>query len=150
MMNSDRGTALFRDWQFALALLAGPAIWLGMYVVFQPQLSLWWLDDPLKLLMVGLLYPVLEEFVFRGGVQGWLIEKPWGVRSLLGITYANGVTSAVFTSLHFFAHPPLMAAAVFVPSLLFGYFRDRYAGWLLPSMILHSLYNTGYFILFGG
>lgn len=148
-MVREEKSRLSGDWQFGLALLAGPAIWLGMYLFFQPHISLWWLNDPLKLMMVAIVWPVLEEIVFRGGLQGWLIDKPWGSPSIAGISRANVMTSLLFTSLHFINHPPLMATAVFAPSLLFGHFRDRYSGWLIPPITLHCFYNAGYFMLLG-
>ena len=52
----------------------------------------------------------------------------------------------VFTALHFVNHPPPWAAAVLLPSLLFGYFRDRH-GSVLPAIVLHVFYNAGYFLL---
>lgn len=148
MMLSDGRKSLYRDRQFVLALLLGPAIWLGLYLFYRPQPGLRWLDDAATFLMVALLWPVVEEVVFRGGLQGWLSEKPWGMSRFAGLSYANMITSVIFSSLHFIEHPPLMAAAVFGPSLIFGHFRDRYSGWLVPSMILHCFYNAGYFMLF--
>jgi membrane protease YdiL (CAAX protease family) len=60
----------------------------------------------------------------------------------------NIVTSIVFTGFHFIAHPPGWAIAVIIPSLVFGFFRDRYQH-VLPAIILHVFYNSGYFLLFG-
>ena len=55
--------------------------------------------------------------------------------------------SLVFTGLHFIYHPPLWAASVLLPSLVFGYFKDRYRTLTTP-IILHVFYNAGYFWLF--
>jgi membrane protease YdiL (CAAX protease family) len=35
---------------------------------------------------------------------------------------------------------------VFAPSLVFGYFRERY-GSIAPGAVLHVFYNAGYFLL---
>ena len=40
-------------------------------------------------------------------------------------------------------------AAVLLPSLVFGFFKDR-SGALWAPMALHVFYNSGYFWLFGG
>ena len=39
--------------------------------------------------------------------------------------------------------------SVFVPSLIFGYFRDRYRN-IVPAVLLHVFYNTGFVLLFNG
>jgi len=64
------------------------------------------------------------------------------------VTGANGLTSILFVAAHLIAHPLTMAVLVFLPSLVFGYFRDKYDGWLLPAMALHAYYNLGYFLIF--
>jgi membrane protease YdiL (CAAX protease family) len=38
---------------------------------------------------------------------------------------------------------------VFLPSLCFGFVRDRF-GSVYPSIALHAFYNHGYFLLVGG
>jgi len=100
------------------------------------------------LLMLAIIYPVLEEMVFRGALQGWMRKRSWGLRQFGPLTTANMLTSFVFTSFHFLAHPPIAAAMVFAPSLIFGYFRDRTHGLGTP-IALHCWYNTGYFLIFG-
>jgi len=94
----------------------------------------------------ALVYPVLEEIVFRGGLQEVLQRYVRG-RAIGPITVANIGTSVVFTALHFLYHAPLWAAAVFIPSLIFGYFKDSYRR-LAPPIVLHVFYNTGYYWLF--
>ena len=63
-----------------------------------------------------------------------------------GFTLANLATSVLFTALHFVSHPPLWAAGVLLPSLLYGYFRDRHDS-VYPAIALHVFYNAGYFLL---
>jgi len=122
----------------------------GLYVVYAPELQpAWVLAAPAQFFMLAAVQPVLEELVFRGLLQGWLREKGGFINAFLGVGLANVLTSVVFTALHFINHAPWMAASVFFPSLLFGYFRDRYDGWLVPSIGLHCFYNAGYFLLFG-
>ena len=60
-----------------LALLAGPACWLALYLIQQQPLIHWgWpLHNPWHYLLPVLFYPVLEEIVFRGLVQE-LVHEP--------------------------------------------------------------------------
>ncbi len=50
---------------------------------------------------------------------------------------------------HLAAQAPALAAATFCPSLVFGYFRDRYDS-IAPGAALHVFYNAGWFLLTGG
>ncbi len=98
--------------------------------------------------MLVAVYPLLEEIVFRGALQGWLRTFHWGAHGWGPLTYANMLTSFVFAGLHGWAHPPLMAALVLFPSLVFSYFRDRDNQLRIP-IGLHGFYNGGYFWLYG-
>ena len=92
-----------------------------------------------------LIYPVLEELTFRGALQGWLLSYGWGRSARLGITAANLVTTGAFVALHFLHHVPAWAASVAVPSLVFGYFRERHAS-VYPAIALHVVYNLFYLL----
>jgi hypothetical protein len=138
---------LWRDRLFLAAILAGPVTWLALYVVQQPALQWNWpLGRPWQFLLPVLVYPVLEEIVFRGLIQE-LVRDTISRRSLGPLTIANLLTSILFTGLHFIYHAPLWAALVFFPSLVFGFFKDR-THRLLAPIILHVFYNAGYFWLF--
>lgn len=134
------GSAWLRDPLFALALLAAVLYWLLRPDAVPPPHS--WLG----LAILVLLQPLLEELLFRGLLQGKLLILAWGKRRLCGLTLANLTSSALFTSLHFASHPPLWAAATLLPSLLFGFFRDRRDS-VYPAIALHVFYNAGYFLL---
>lgn len=131
------------DGHFALALLAGVLFWGGMIALGIPMTGS---TAFLTLLSVIVLQPVLEELLFRGILQGQLTRFIWGKRAWGGISLANVVVTVVFVALHFFTHPPLWAFGVLIPSLLFGYFRDRHDS-VYPAMALHVFYNAGYFLL---
>jgi len=113
-----------------------------------PSVDLTWpLRAPVPFLLSAVVYPVLEEIVFRGGVQTYLLGRPRLGRCRFGISGANVLTSLVFSLFHLVAHAPLWALAVFVPSLVFGYFRERHDS-LKSPIALHVFYNGGYFWLF--
>jgi uncharacterized protein len=140
--------SFYRDPVFLVAMLAGGGFWLGLW--------LWLPIHPITLAQVlsqaflfrAILYPVLEELLFRGYLQGQLHQRSWGQQGWGGLTLANCVTSLFFVAGHWWSHPPLWAAAVLLPSLIFGYCRDRYIN-IYPCIVLHVFYNAGYFGLTG-
>lgn len=145
--------AYFRDRRFHLAVLAGPvlcgvwwAIQPGKFLTSEQIVSFWFVK-------VTLLWPLAEEIVFRGLIQGWLSRKLAGADwpgkpespKLTGITPANVLTSLLFALAHLFQHSLAHSALVFFPSLVFGYFRDR-NGSLCPPVVLHCVYNASAFL----
>lgn len=139
---------LGRDPHFWVAHIAAVGLWLTGLAWFAPRIDpLWPLHRLEAFLLLGIAYPVVEEWIFRGVLQGYLLEYRRLRAGVGGISLANLVASLIFTSLHFISHPPLAAAAVLVPSLVFGYFRDRH-GKLIAPVWLHVFYNLGYFWLF--
>ncbi|MCO6412667.1 MAG: JDVT-CTERM system CAAX-type protease [Thiogranum sp.] len=137
----------WHDPLFFAAIAAALLYWMGLSLTTPAGSDLAWpLRAPLAFLYPALLYPVVEELVFRGIIQEQLHKRlsPWRLGPL---SHANIFTSLLFTALHFINHPPLWAAAVFFPSLVFGLFRDRSGGVTAP-IVLHVFYNSGYFWLF--
>jgi membrane protease YdiL (CAAX protease family) len=92
--------------------------------------------------LLVLIAPILEEIVFRGALQGWLINKTQGRRLLGPISWANALTSIAFASLHGLKQGGALAWLTFFPSLLFGLCRERYRT-LTPGILLHAYYNAG-------
>lgn len=138
----------FADRHFQLALLAGPLTWLLLWPWLAPQHfnPAWPWAYPQVLLLAVLIYPPLEEVVFRGWLQQTLAHHiPPQPRWCL--SPANLATSLVFALAHLWRHSPLMAASVLLPSLIFGYFRERQQS-LLSPILLHSWYNLGFVYLF--
>lgn len=135
------------DPHFLIAVLAAGIFWAGLYFMTVPDPDWFWpFQAPAAFLYPALIYPLVEEMVFRGIIQEWLHQKiPASL--FAGISSANVITSLLFTALHFINHSPLWAAAVFIPSLIFGYFKDRTGGLGAP-IALHVFYNSGYFLLF--
>ena len=89
------------DWLLEAAFIAAPIYWGLLYLVSVgagdgagPILT------TRRVLLLVLAYPVLEEIVFRGAVQGWLRRRSWGLRNKLGLTVANALTSMAFAVAH--------------------------------------------------
>lgn len=93
-------------------------------------------------LQLVIVAPVLEELLFRGVLQGRLLETTWG-RDGRFFTRANLATSACFAVFHLVSHAWAWSLAAFVPSLVFGHFRDRYRSLMWP-IVVHAFYNAGY------
>ena len=120
-----------------------------LFFILHPSIQWGWpLLTPLVFLLPVLVYPVLEEIVFRGLIQE-LVHEYLSKASLGPVSVANLLTSFLFTGVHFFYHPPLWAALVFFPSLVFGFFKDRTGG-LMGPILLHIFYNAGFLWLFSG
>lgn len=138
---------VWRDVRFWAAVGAAPTYWILLYLHETPRLDLRWpLRAPLAFALVALVYPVLEEIVFRGLIQNY--ARRLLRRELPGpVTAANLITSILFAAVHVVAKSTLAVSWVFFPSLIFGYFRDRYRALTAP-IVLHVFYNTGFFLLF--
>lgn len=93
------------------------------------------------------LAPVVEEIIFRGGLQHWLLRRCHG--QALGLSVANILTSIPFALVHLWMHPPVWALATGAPSLLFGAFYERHDRRLSAPIMLHGLANAAYFCLLG-
>ena len=136
---------LARDWQFlfviACSILTGIVFRLWLPAGYAEPIA----SDPWLIVSFLLLYPLVEEWVFRGVLQGELLKRAWGKLRGIGISNANLITSIVFVSLHLINHPPGWALAVLVPSLVLGHFRERHES-LLPPMLLHPLFNLTYLL----
>ena len=140
----ERIPPFFRDRQFLAAMGIGLLFWLALAWNGASATSF----RPVAFLSLCIAQPLFEELIFRGVLQGELLCQPWGAVARWGVSAANAVTSVAFTALHFISHPPIWALSVLIPSLLFGYFRERHQS-LYPPLALHIYYNTGYFLITG-
>jgi len=146
----ESALALARDPHLLAALAAGPLCWAALIVVNLPLGSG---VDGWALIHGVLLMPLLEEFVFRSGLQGWLLERRALARRLpsarLGISGANLIASIVFAAAHLWTQPPLWAALIFLPSLVFGHLYERRQS-IAGPVLVHAFYNAGFLMLFSG
>ena len=144
MNNQTKG--LIQDQLYVGALLVGTIASGALSYFLSPllsseQITFHWQ----QLIWLILLAPLLEELLFRGGLQRWLYQMGSLKRSLMGFSWANWVTSFLFSVIHLLSQPSWVAVGVLVPSLIFGLFRDRYRS-VIPGMGLHIGFNFGYFM----
>jgi membrane protease YdiL (CAAX protease family) len=126
------------DYKLIAALLAPLLIWPWVPV---------WNDDVVRAGLIGaaglaVSASVLEEVLFRGFLQGWLLNQARFKQSLLCFTRANWLTSLAFAAAHSWTHMLLLVPGYFAVGMVLGYFRERYNGILVP-VLLHSYYNLG-------
>jgi hypothetical protein len=136
----------WRDPLLGLALAAALPVWAAIAWRQPPEAALSGaIAAPADFLFVALALPILEEAAFRGLIQEGLHRlwrRRWGPLSA-----ANLGQAVLFSLLHLPTHPPAWAAAVFVPALVFGFFRERHDS-LASPIALHVFYNAGYFLLY--
>jgi membrane protease YdiL (CAAX protease family) len=141
--------AFLQDSTFLLLLALGPMAWFSMIAFLTSQPLPWHAIWSPGFLSVTLWQPLFEELLFRGIVQGYLLQSmPWQ-KTWFGLSTANLLTSFLFSLAHLANHSISWSLLVFVPSLCFGFVRDRF-GSIYPAIALHAFYNTGYFLLIGG
>ena len=133
---------LLKDPNFAFLLVAPLPFWVWLYATQ----GVTGITDLSLLMSLVVLYPIVEEIVFRGLIQPFLakrLHQRWSIFSL-----ANVLTSLLFVLAHFINHPPVWALAVLIPSLVFGYIQERTNNLAAP-IALHCTYNAGFFLLLG-
>lgn len=139
--------ASFQDPLIKAGFVVAPLFWFALYFISPPQGSqAWLLVAPLWYLKLALLYPILEELVFRGLVQSQIFNVLRKVK-LGPFTWANIGASVVFCGFHFLSHAPIWAGLVIIPSLYFGYLKDKYHS-LKQPILMHVFFNAGYFLIF--
>jgi membrane protease YdiL (CAAX protease family) len=133
------------DRLFTTALIIGVVIWGILWLTLMPTFTL--KNESIALILfTGVIWsPLLEEIFFRGVLQGFILKRPWGNSTILHLTKANWLTSFGFAIAHLWHQPIMWAILVFVPSLVYGFFRDRY-NHTFPSILLHAFYNGGFIL----
>ena len=132
------------DAHLALAVLGALPVWLVLAwtvgpLIFQPRGLAGWLA-------FVVLWPLIEELLFRGLLQGQLLRLSQHLgrpRRIGPITWANGLSTLAFVALHLSAQPLAWALAVALPSLVLGHLRERFAS-VWPAVGLHMFYNAGF------
>ena len=111
---ADTLTALrsaVRDPVWWILVVIGPLAWLALASI-GPGIAP--VRPAVSVLIYGVvLYPLLEELIFRGFLQARLLEIEI-MRSRLGpLSLANAITSILFAASHLISQTPLQAASVF-------------------------------------
>lgn len=132
-----------KDRLFTAALLAAFPVWALIWIKAAPTFSVANRSVILVIFITVIWHPILEEILFRGVIQGSLIKKPFGQKTIIGFTIANWSTSLLFAIAHLWYQPVAWALLVFFPSLIYGFFRDRYSS-IYPCITLHAVYNGGF------
>jgi hypothetical protein len=132
------------DFQLLLALVAPLLVWPWLPGWDRVHLQ----EGQFSAFALIVFVPIIEEVLFRGFLQGWLLQKKMFRQRLAGISRANGLTSFSFAVAHLWQHALGLIPGYFVVSLLLGHFRERYHGILVP-VLLHGYYNLG-LIYFAG
>jgi membrane protease YdiL (CAAX protease family) len=129
----------FIDPQYLVALLSGIVVvwfthhWMPVFETgHQFQVSL--------LISIVIWQPFIEELMFRGIIQSSIKARACSGDFLPGISYSNVFASLLFVILHLITTSSYWALTLFVPSVVYGYFRDRFDS-VIPSMVLHGFYN---------
>jgi uncharacterized protein len=130
------------DFQLLLALIAPLLVWpwvpAGLFSF--PE------NNIFNTVALFTLVPIVEEILFRGFLQGWLLQKIWFGKINAGISRANWFTGIAFASAHLWQHALWLMPGYFLVSLLLGHFRERYQG-IRVSILLHAYYNLGFVLV---
>ncbi len=120
-----------------------------------PLLAVWWIppwdssiysEGLAGAIVFCISVAVVEEVIFRGAVQGWLLRKASLKKGVLGLSWANWLTSALFAAAHVWQHLLSLVPGYLLVSLVLGHFRERYRGILVP-VALHAWYNLALLLL---
>lgn len=91
-------------------------------------------------LLIVIVYPFIEEIIFRGFLQSELLQKQEFRKKIANISFANLTVSCVFALCHIAVFKHSLIALVFFPSLVFGWiFENNRKLWL--CILCHGWYN---------
>jgi len=92
------------------------------------------------LLVQFFVVSIPEELFFRGFLMQLISEYTGNRKVCYFLSYANILSSVLFSAAHIFTHSLMWSMSILFPSLIFGYFREKYNS-VWPSIILHFWYN---------
>jgi membrane protease YdiL (CAAX protease family) len=99
-----------------------------------------WAVVPAHALWMLVVAPVLEEIVFRAGLQEELLRQA-RVRAVMGAVSANVLTALAFAAAHLALRPSLLAGLTVLPALLIGAVYERQRR-VAPCIALHAFFNA--------
>ena len=91
-------------------------------------------SDPWRMIVMVLMAPIVEEAVFRAGLQEWLLRR-------CRPAFANAASATAFVLAHCLLRgPSVISLAVAGPALVLGWVYGRYRS-LRLCIALHMLMN---------
>jgi membrane protease YdiL (CAAX protease family) len=94
---------------------------------------------PVALLTLLVIAPVVEEIVFRLGLQNWLAAR--SSTHIGGLSLANGLGALAFGSLHALHQGSAWMLLTAVPALVLGWVFELSGRRLTVPVLLHAWYN---------
>ncbi|MFC1236225.1 JDVT-CTERM system glutamic-type intramembrane protease [Vibrio sp. F74] len=143
--NGLRTIQAFEDKKLIVTVLLSIVIGGVFWHLLPCNLSSTWDISTTVIINMLFIYPVIEEWVFRGTIQEGLLKNKSLRKAYYGVSNANLIASCLFMGFHMIHQPLLFAVLVFIPSVVFGFFKERYSALLVP-IGLHILFN-GIFLL---
>ena len=128
-------------------MLAIP-FWLGAALLHEAGLVKFYMPEGITdWIAIGLIYPLIEEFIFRGLLMGFLSRYPILSRGRF-VTTSNIVTSIIFALCHILVSKIVVnGLLVFLPSLWLGATRERF-GSVWMCCVIHAIWNLGLLVIF--
>lgn len=137
MPSSDAAVRTPKDYGLLAAALIAP-------LPMAPWLPQWdshiYEQGIVTAMAICIAFAVIEEVMFRGVIQSWLLTRMKLRISICHLSRANIATSFLFALAHLWQHPLWLFPGYFAVSLLFGHYRERFNGIRLP-VALHAYYN---------
>lgn len=134
-----------RGYYFVLSLGLAVPVWIAAFFgVYIELIQAPPFESIATILTAVLLFPVLEELVFRGlfwDLWGFFARNKAGL--IASVAVKNCFISVCFSLLHAINYGALGAVLVFIPSLWLGWLRER-SGSLKVCCLVHVLWNLGY------
>ena len=123
-------------------MLAIP-FWLGAALLHEAGLVKFYAPEGITDWMaIGLIYPLIEELIFRGLLMGFLSRYPILSRGRF-VTTSNILTSIIFALCHVLVSKIVVnGLLVFLPSLWLGATRERF-GSVWMCYVIHTIWNLG-------
>lgn len=143
---------ILRDRHLQSVLVATLAVGFLLHLCLPAGYSRSLVSDPVIWIRFLLVHPMIEEWIFRGIVQGEFLRRScarWKTHRIglpgVGLSHANLMTSILFSLAHLLATPGWWAVAVLLPSIVLGHFRERFGRISIP-IGLHILFNATYLV----
>ena len=123
---------------------------LSLSLELRPDLA-WLVRQPLNALVLIVISPALEEWIFRGWFFDLVRESKFSRvnvrKETRWVSNHNAISTIFFCALHGLMREPLTGLLVLAPSLLLGMMRDRQVS--LPALMgIHGTWNFGWFLFF--